>query len=357
MATGFAPALLKSMKDLAGINYPGTKITAPGFLKMLLQNSDIMGAKLTNEQGHQKTATVKYKQRISPSMVATNDNCDVDFSPAFREASLTAVNTAKWGAHISLDTVSRYMEEASRGVTIGGVSVIQEVADTVTQVANALIGKVDRVLLDAVDWGKNVVYGDDFVHDLNFESDATLFDVGTGFPKLLNDAFENEFSGDLLICGNGIFNAVELSKMASQAALNGIDTSRFTGYKWYADLWSKNSTNWGGNDIGVFSKGSIHFVDFQKYVGFRAGKLGTSVFFQIPIDVDGVTMLFDAQLRELDCPTSIPNIYGTSTSYDRGYVLYLTKTYGLFQVPSDAFATDDRLTGVNGAIHYNVTNS
>jgi hypothetical protein len=36
---------------------------------------------------------------------------------------------------------------------------------------------------------------------------------------------------------------------------------------------------------------------------------------------------------------------------------YEKKTYGLFQIPSTAYATSDRLVGVNGAIHYNITNS
>ena len=358
MANGFAPALLKSLRDLAAINYPGTKLTAPGMLKMLLENSDIMGAKLTNEQGHQKTATVKYKQRISPSLVATTDNCDIDFVPAYREANLQAVYTNKIGFHIPMVTVARYMEEASRPVQIApGVSVINEIADTIAHTANALIGKVDQTLLNAVDWGVNVVYGNDAVQDLNFESDTNVFDVGTGFPKLLNDAFMNEFSGNVLIVGSGIFNAIELSKAAMQAAQNGIDTSRFTGYRYYPDLHAISSTNFGTNDIGVFAPGAIHFVDFQKFVGFQAGRLGTSVFFQLTLDVNGAPMTFDAQLKELDCPTPLINVYGAETSYERGYALFLTKTYGLFQIPSDAYATGDRLVGVNGAIHYNVINS
>ena len=63
MALGYAPYILRSLKKLAGENYPGTKITASGMLAMLLENSDIADAKVTNDAGHQQTVQVKYKVR------------------------------------------------------------------------------------------------------------------------------------------------------------------------------------------------------------------------------------------------------------------------------------------------------
>lgn len=360
MASGFAPYILRDLMNLAGQNYPGTKITAPGFLKLLLENTDIEGVRLVENNGHQLTAKVKYKQRISPSLVAENDTCDIDFVPAYLEADISAVRIAKLGFYMSLDTVSKYMAEASQNVTIGTppTGVLREIVNSIQHTANAMIGKVDQRLLGDVNWGTNVVYGDDAVHDLNINKDATTFDLDSGYAKLLNDAFENEFAGDLLIAGSGKFNMAELYKMTNTIGANqsGVDISRFTGYRFYPDLWAKSSGNWGGDDIGVFAKGAIHLVDFNKYVGFRAGKLANSTFFQITLDVNGTPMKFDAQLRELDCPTEILDVYGTAGTYREGYVLYLKKTYGLFQLPSDSFATSDRLTGVNGSIHYNVTN-
>jgi len=361
MASGFAPYILRDLMSLAGQNYPGTKITAPGFLQMLLENTDVAGVQLVNPDGHQVTGKVKYKQRISPSLVAENDTCDIDFVPSYSEADISAVRFAKLGFYLSLNTVSKYMNDASKQQSVGTppIGVLAEIVNTIQHTANAIIGKVDQRLLGDVDWGVNAVYGNDAVQNLNIEQDGTLNDLDSGYAKLLNDAFENEFMGDLLIAGSGKFNAYQLQKMAGALALNsaGVDVSRFTGYKWYPDLHAKSSTNWGGDDIGVFSKGSIHFVDFDKYKGFRTGRLGTSTFFQITLDVNGVPMKFDAQLRELDCPTSILDVYGTSGTYSEGYVLYLKKTYGLFQIPSTAYATSDRLVGVNGAIHYNITNS
>lgn len=359
---GFAPYLLRDLSDLAGQNYPAFNITPAGFLELLLEHTNISGVRLVEENGHIKSAQVKYAQRISPSLVAENDTCDIDFVPAYKEAAINAVRIAKLGFYISLDTVAHYMESASQKINIPGsvpaTSALREIVDNINLTANAMIGKVDQRLLGDVDWGRNVVYGDDAVHDLNINKDATVFNLDEGYGKLLNDAFLNEFNGDLLIAGSGFFNILQLNRTAGVLSANqaGIDLSRFTGYRWYPDVWAASNTNWGGNDIGVFAKGAIHFVDFNKYVGFRAGRLANSTFFRLPLKVGGQTMWFDAQLRELDCPTEVLDVYGTAGMYKEGYVLYLKKTYGLFQIPSDAYATSDRLVGVNGAIHYNVTN-
>ncbi len=360
MANGFAPALLRDWADLAQQNYPGTKITPAGFLQMLLEHTDIPGVRIVEENGHIKTVTVKYKQRATLDQVAENDTCDIDLIPSWLEAPLTAVRFAKHATWFPRDTIARYAEEASRKTTIGTppTGILKEIADQIAYSANAIIQRIDTRLLGDVDWGKNVVYGDDAVHDLNINKDATVNDLDTGYAKLLNDAFENEFMGELLIAGSGLFNIAEMYRTQNVLTANqaGVNLARFTGYRFYPDLWAKSSANWGTNDIGVFSKGAIHLVDLDKYKGFRTGHLANSDFFQITINVNGVPMKFDAQLREIDCPTEILDIYGNSGSYSEGYQLILKKTYGLFQLPSDAYAASDRLTGVNGAIHYNVTN-
>lgn len=362
MANGFAPNILKSLNALAGINYPGLKLSAAGHLGMLLENSNIAEAKLTSPEGHQKTAKVKYKVRQTPDVVQEDDNCDVDFVPVYQEADMAAPRTAKVGFHLSFDTVSKYLEEASTPANLGdpSVRVITEVADSIQHAADAIIKKINQRLLEDTVWGTNVVTGNNTAVALNIAKDQTQYNLDGGFARLLNDAYENEFAGNLLIVGSGKFNAHELVKSANAlgAGVNGVDLSRFNGYKFYPDLQAK--TSWGTDKIGVFAQGSIHFVDFQKYVGFQAGKIGVSTFFQITLPVSyaygEVQMTFDAQLKEIDCPTVLLNGYGEQVTYSRGYALYLSKTYGLFQLPSTSFSSADRLSGVNGALRYTVTN-
>lgn len=363
MANGFAPYLLKSLRALAGQNYPGLVLTPAGFTAMLLENSNIREIKLTNEQGHQKTAKVKYKTRQTPSAVGDGGTCDINFSPAYLEADVTAINDKALAFHISRETVSKYMEEASNPQNIGNpsVPVIAEIADSIAHCVNSIVGAIDLILLNSVVWGNNAVTGNNNAVNLNISKDATKMNLDQGFAKLLSDAFENEFQGNVLIVGSGKFNAYELQKRSgvmAAAAQNGIDISRFTGYRFYPDLYARSQ--WGVDRIGVFAPGSIHMVDFNRYVGFQAGKFGNSTFFQLTLPVDygfGQTdMTFDCQLKELDCPTELLNAYGEPQTYAVGYGLYIRKTFGLFQTPSNAFSSDDRLTGVNGALRYVVTN-
>lgn len=362
MANGFAPYLLKSLRALAGINYPGIKLTPAGMSAMLLQNSAVSDTQLVNAAGHKKTIKFKYKVRQNPSIVQEEDNCDIDFTPTYDEAEITAPRIAKLGFHLSAATVARYLEEASNPASIGNpsVRVIAEVADSIAHCANAIIGKIDQRLLGDVTWGTNVVEGNNAATALNIGKDQTKYNLEGGFAKLLNDAFENEFAGKLLIVGSGLLNAHELVKLqnALSAAQNGVDLSRFSGYQFYPDLNAK--TSWGTNQIGVFAPGSIHLVEANEYQGFRQGKIANSINFQITLPVNyglGETMMtFDAKLKELDCKTVLLNGYGEEVEYDEGYALILKKTYGLFQLPSGTFSADDSLTGVNGALRYEVTN-
>jgi hypothetical protein len=357
MANGFAPYLLKDLLTLSGQNYPGLKLTQNGFLGMLLENSNVVEAKLTNSQGHQKTAKVKYKTRQTTSTVVEDDNCDIDFTPVYKEADMTAVRFAKTGFHLSMETVSKYMESASAPVGLGSITILQEIANSIQHTANAIVSKVNGRLLSDVVWGENIVEGDNNATAINISKNPAL-NLSDGISKILSDAFENNFSGQLLLVGNGLMNSYELSKGLTGLNQAGLDISKFTGYKFYADLLSKNE--WGANQVGVFAPGSIHLVDFQKYVGFQAGQLGTSYFDQIDLNVSTgtgiVPMTFDVQIKAIDCPTTLLNGYGEEGVYDRGYAVILSKRYGLFQTPADAFGATDELSGVNGALRYVVSN-
>jgi hypothetical protein len=365
MANGFAPYLLKNLAALAANNYPGLKLTPAGMTGMLLRNSNIGETQLVNGNGHKKTIKFKYKVRQNPSLVQETDNCDIDFTPVYQEGQLDAPRVAKLGFHISAATVAQYMDEASNPQNIGNpaVRVIAEIADSIGHCANAIIGKIDQRLLGDVTWGINVTNGLNTAKTFNISKDATKYNLDSGFAMLLNDAFENEFSGPLLIVGSGLLNAHELVKMqnAITSAQNGIDLSRFAGYQFYPDLNAASSAKFGTNQIGVFAPGTIHLVQADEYQGFRQGKIANSINFQITLPVnlgngEQALMTFDAKLKEVDCKTVLLNGYGEEVEYEEGYALILKKNYGLFQLPTSAYSASDRLTGVNGALRYVVTN-
>jgi hypothetical protein len=366
MANGFAPYLLKTINEVATQDDPQYKITSTGFLKMLLASNVIRGAKVLNlnlPSGQKRQVFVKYQQRYSINSVQETDNCDIDVTPQYLESELQDPRVAKIGVYISYEDLRKFQEDAIQTVMVGqpATKFMRDHVEAIMRAANAIVGKIDTRLLGDVVWGTNVTTGTNAAVTVNINKNVTANDLETGLTKVLADAFENEMWGGLQIVGSGLFNNYELQKVAATAALSGIDVSKFSGYSFSPDLYAKAA--WGTNQIGVFSEGAIGFVDLNKYVGSFEGKLGVSDLFQMTLPVatgqnDGTVpgLTFDVQLKPLDCPTELLNGYGEPTTYDKGYALFITKNYGLWQIPSDAYLTDDRLTGVNGALRYVVTN-
>ena len=86
MANGYCEALLLHLESIAGTNYPGKKVTVPGFLNMLISQADRPFA-AANVGGHYKDVRVKYMPRTTTSQVSTTDTCSVDFVPAYLETT------------------------------------------------------------------------------------------------------------------------------------------------------------------------------------------------------------------------------------------------------------------------------
>ena len=360
----YAPHLLDTLGQVAGANNPEFKISPVGFLKALLENNPklkvIEQFSTHNKKGHQKRIFIKYQPRYTEDYVGTEDNCDIDLVPNWSIQELTNERFVKIGIHIADEEISKMADEQSNKSSAGTPpsDLMQEHIDVVLRVANGLLRKIDRQLLTDNVWGTNVVTGNNNAQTVNFNKDATKNDLLTGFNKLLYDASENEFMGNLIVVGSGLINAYEIQKMAAVAALNGVDVTKFTGYSFYNDTLAK--TIWGTNQVGVFEKGAIGFVDVNKYVGFRAGARPNSYFFTLPLPMQVgnkiVPVTFDAQLKYIDCPTTLLDHYGEEQEFDRGWALFLSKRYGLWQHPSGVYQAGDPLAGVIGSLRYTITN-
>lgn len=366
MALGYAPYLLKTLSEFAGVDDPEYKLTPTGFLKMLLASNAIRGInvlKTNTPQGQIRQVQVKYRQRATMGVIKESDDCDIDLVQPYLESTLVAPRIAKVGIYVSYDELRRYVEDAIRQESLGqpATTLMKEHVDRIMSAANAILGFIDTKLLNDVDWGVNKTTGSTAKKFVNLNKDATVNGLNQGLAELLNDAFENEMWGSLQIVGSGLFNNFQISKVAAVAALNGIDVSKFTGYNWFPDLYT--SGTWGTNHIGIFSQGAIGFADIDKFLPPFAGQLGVSTLFRASLPVmgnqnDGTVngMTFDMQLKPIDCPTVLLNGYGEETTYDKGFALFITKNYGLWQVPTDAYSSLDRLAGVNGSLQYEVTN-
>lgn len=376
MANGYCEALLLHLESIAGTNYPGKKVTVPGFLNMLISQADRPFA-AANVGGHYKDVRVKYMPRTTTDQVSTTDTCSVDFVPAYLETTVSVDNVAQTGVWVSDDVVRQYCEDASRTVAVGvpATQMMNEHLNSVLHAMNGIYQKMENVLTSAVTWGNHVATGSAAAVTVNIEQDGTLNDLGTGLTKLLMDAETNEFCGAPYMVGplGSKMHAYSLqNKYKALAPGEGFDPAMMAanaGFAFYAS--GQAAATWGNaNALGMFAPGSAHLIERLDNVGSFAGQRGSSFFTTI---IDPRTQCwtpgglgniqFDLQVKYIDCPDDLGRLNGggaidpTGLDASRGYALIIKKRYSLFQTPTNAFSGNDRLDGSNGSLLYTITNS
>lgn len=351
---GLVQALLINIRLLTALNDPQYKVTPVGFLQMLLENP--VTAKISNEkqirEGMERELKIRYMQRGLESEIEDDDNCDTSITPTWLESSIGRPLFAKAGIFISDEEMRKYQDEATKTIAAGAniqVPLMAALYETIMVKCNGLIQNINSKLLtaQAAKWGANVAYGDANAHSLNFGDKLVMND---GLVKLMLDAQGNEINGELILVGNGIVNAYQVL----QGQKSGLDQYGFgkANFKLYNDIGSVSK--WGLNHFGAFAQGLVGLVDFNKNVGPYAGEKGGSVFFTLPVPVqlsggNLSTLVFDCQLKYQDCP-----VFNEANEKiaDRGWKLILSKSFGLWNAPTDMFAATDRLNGFNGSLHY-----
>ena len=353
-------------------NYTGIKITPSGFLKMLIENNpsvnvssingdSISGLKTSTASGQVREVKYKYLPRITFDQIADEDNCDNDFGFQYSEGTLETPLFSKGGFQVEWDFIERYEAEAARAVQIGNPSTpaLQEMVDQLMHVVNGMVTNINGKLLQSLSFGINATTGSNATKVININKDGNVYDLSDGVTEILSDAAENEFVGSPLIVGGGLMNKFELSKIATGLNGGGLNRAAQAGYQYYYDVYSQQLL--GQDQIAVFSPKTVGFVDVDKYIGWKTGKFGSSWFAQIMLPVESgvegspVMMPFNLQIQEVDCPTEGFDGYETRTM-GRGYKIMISKNFGLFQQPQDAYQSADRLAGTNGALSYKVTN-
>lgn len=368
MSLGFVPNLLTHLKSVSESAYPGAKITAPGYLKMLLATGG-SGIQVVNEgwngdEGHFREMKVKYRTRGIEDNTSETDNCDVDVIPVYNEADASLRFYRQVGIYLDDATIARYMTEASKTVMVGkpATPVMNETLGAIYEQLNGLFQGIDGDLVgvQGVNFGTNARTGLATSTAININKQGTVNDLTEGFGRILADLVENEISGTPIIVGSGLFNNYDVQKMMLSANQAGINIANFP-YQFYFD--KKTATGWGSNQIGVFEPGAVKLLHRNKFKGAFAGVKGTSFFFTFSpqiTDQFGASLApftLDAQLKYYDCPTEITvNSYGGTRTIQRGWALIVSAYYDQFNIPSDAYDAADALTGNNGTLRYTIAN-
>ncbi len=349
---GIVNAFLTNISAVAGINDPQLKVSPVGFLRALLENNAT--TRVTNlaglQSGQDRTITVRYMNRGLLSQATEIDDCATPISPAWTSADIGAPYFSKIGMFIADGDLRQYQIEAAEAAAAGTppTPLMLAMYESILAKANALIQHIDDTLVtaQAANFGVNVVTGNNVAQLVNFGTSMNMTD---GIVKLLTDAQANEVNGDLIVVGNGVVTTYDIvNRLKAGVDANGFGRANFSVYN-----DNRTVAGWGANQFGVFARGEVGFVDFNKNVGNYAGEKGGSYFFTMPIPIELANgelsaLVLDAQLKYEDCP-----IYDNSSKIaDRGWKLILSKSYGLYNTPGTAFAVGDPLSGVNGSFRY-----
>jgi len=351
--TGFAQALIRNINLVAKLNDPQLKLTPTGFLRLLLENNAVTEINNIEElrKGMKRTVKLSYLQRGLESEVTAVDDCDTPLGATWKECEIPNTLFSKIGIFISDDEFRQYEEEAVQTLNLGDAQqapLMRGLYEVLLTKLIGLIGKIDSNLIaaQASKWGANAAYS-------LSTSAQTLYlgksaDFNSGYVKLMEDAIINEVNDSLLICGAGLITRYDIfHKLKTSPDSKGIGALPLNAY-----YDPRTITGWGTNHFGAFAKGTVGLVDWNRYVGAFAGQKGDSVFFTlpVPVELDGAltTLAFDCQLKYIDCPT----YSGGELVQGRGWQLIVSKSYALFNAPTDSYQSTDRLYGVTGAFHY-----
>jgi hypothetical protein len=280
----------------------------------------------------------------------------------------------KIGFYIDDATMSKYLDDATKVASVNTAGQVegfkstttfmQEFFDRLMEMLNGLYTDINQDLTSkqATNFGANTSTGNNNAKAVNILLDATKNNLASGMTEILTDWKENENNGPMIMFGNGIMHNYVLQQMAKTGTdFTGMDTVAFEKlYKWYWDI--STATTLGANEIGIFASDAVHLITRARFKGAFAGFKGGSIFFTMtPPGVDSLgnalpRIELDCQLKYIDCPTQIQGPGGYTQTFNRGWVLYVSKTYDLFNIPSDAYAPTDRLYLNNGTYRYSITN-
>lgn len=371
MAQGFCPAVLTHVNDVAEGNAPGRKMHIAGFLAALFccQNSTVSPINTEQfDQGQVRTLTVKYSRRPLVSDVSSTDDCSIDRIPGYGEWQVPSTGFKKHSFYISDDTMSKYCADAVATQTVGRppTSVMREIYDRIVESVNVIMKAINQDLVTkmATQFGVNVTTGQSNGKVINVNEDGNKIILDNGIVDLMRDLQENEICDAPCMVGGGLWAAWEAAQALQCCSAAGMDMSKMALPKLFFDKDTQNI--WGPNTAAILAPGSVKFIGRNQYVGPYAGQRGTSFFTTLPMPVNEFgcnlddclrDLVFDMQLKYIDCATQVTGPGGGTITVNRGWLVIISKRYALWVQPADAYLPGDELYDTNGTLKYYLTNT
>lgn len=365
---GFCPALLVNINDVAEGNAPGKKLQIAGFLASLFcaQNSSVSPVNSQFQNGHYRPLTVKYTKRPLLSDVTTTDDCSIDSIPGYSEWTIPNLAFKKHTFYVPDDTIQQYCIDASATQSVGKppTTVMKEIYDRILESCNIVMKaiNVDLVTQMATQFGVNVTTGESNGKIINVNSDGNKMILDNGIVDMLRDIQENEICGDPYLVGGGLWSAWNHAQLIACCSAAGLDYSKIGLPKFFFDKDTQNI--WGTNTAALIAPGAVKLITRNNYIDGFTGQRGNSFFtsFPMPVEEFGCNLddclgdlVFDMQLKYIDCPTTIA-VGGVNQTVDRGWMVIISKRYGLWVQPPNAYSPGDELYDTNGTLKYYLTN-
>lgn len=373
--SGFARDLLITAPMIWDGANPGTKITSPGFLEMLIEKAS--GAMVSNAKqtpsGHYRDIVLRTRARGVPDEATDTLSCDASNAPLYQETTITQSLFKQISLNFDLATIPKFEEEASKYISTNTGNApaqfpgwMKFVWDAIYSKMNAMVGAMDQDLLakQLLNFGVNQTTGVNTATTINLTLATTTNPLNEGITGLMGQAVANEFDwqnsafvGSGLMYNYWVQNVLKSAKGVDAAGLN---TQSLGLPPFYNDQYA--ASTWGANKFAVIDPRAVNFIDLNVYKGFRAVHLDDSWYFSMPFQITTssgktFTLDFDVQVQEHSCAETIVDGYGQNLTVGPGITVFIRKAFDIFNIPVAAYSITDRLYRNNGTLLYTATNA
>lgn len=365
---GFADSLTKHIAKITAENTPEFKLNWQGHLNLLKHNKNAAVVRLNDQAdpGHRRTVIIKAQQRYNVGDTTTTHSCDNALKPTYFERNVNLSNFRQIALFIDDETIALYPNEASAAASLGTPStpLMNEFMTSIKISADALLSAINQDLatLMAAAIGVNQRTGVVGAANINLVLNTNNNPLNQGLTQVIADYQLNESSGRPMMVGTGLIHNYAIQQTRGKGMdQSGINTPiQMNDFDFFQDPHA--AVTLGANEAIVYEPEAVQLIEYMRYQGFKGGDKMTSFFFTffLPMQVsERVEMIeFDAQLKYIDCPTTLTDSYygsGTDITVDKGWHLIISKDFGLFTI-DQAYRATDRLNGNRGSYRYNFTN-
>jgi len=261
MGKGLANALLIASREAFRGAAPIQKLTTPGFLQYLLDNNrpNIISIGKDDGSGYLRDVKIRYRTRGVPGKTTTTDDCSVQVKPAYTELIVPSTSYRALGITFSDDEMKKFETDALAQMNLGNgavmTPVMKDVYEGIIEQMNGMFADINNDLLgvQSINFGKNVVPGDNNAKTINFALNTTNNPLNAGLTEVMSDAMANEIRlAGASIVGSGLINNYYLQQIAKSTDQSGLNTSQLALPKFYYDPYAQAS--WGAHQFGC-SKG------------------------------------------------------------------------------------------------------